>query len=264
MKRVLLLASVVLFAGCGGRGFGPTAVELSPPETFNWTTGQPISFSPPPDTWNRSRYQNGGAEGADFVLAGSKGEQIYVAERFFLGRRDRCGRMKEILEGLDGYSRSGFIRTIGRARLDQYDTYNPNEKRMAETVNYTLERATEAFLNGDTVIARVELERALEQAGTILYTVEETVDEVLFTKKRNPVYPSLQVDEPVAGELNGDPALVVKFTFNGHGTPMVGRRVYVAKNNRMFEFGFQGHPTNLRVFEAILDTVTFPPGTCEH
>ena len=45
---------------------------------------------------------------------------------------------------------------------------------------------------------------------------------------------------------------------------MVGRRVYVVKNNRMFEFGFQGLQENLALFEKVLDSVTFPPGACEH
>ena len=52
--------------------------------------------------------------------------------------------------------------------------------------------------------ARVELERALDQAATIRFTVEETVDEVLFTRERNPVYPTLQVDEPASGEVAGN------------------------------------------------------------
>ncbi len=239
-------------------------VELPLPEVFTWTTGQPISFSPPPDTWNGSRYQNGGAEGVSYVLAGSKGEQIFVAERFFLGRRDRCVKLKEILENMQDYDRSSFRRAIGKARLFAPEPYNAHEKRTVNDVNEILDRASEAFLRADTTTARLELEWALEQASTIQYTVEETVDEVLFTREKNSVYPALQVDEPVLGEVDGEPALVVGFTFQGHGTPMVGRRVYAVKNNRMFEFGFQGLQENLALFEKVLASVTFPPGACEH
>jgi hypothetical protein len=200
----------------------------------------------------------------DFVLAGSKGEQIYVAERFFLGRRDRCAKIREILENLDTLDLSGFRRAVGKARLNERDAYNPREERAAEAINYALERAAEAFALGNEIAAGQDLERALEQAAEIRLTVEETVDEVLFTRERNPVYPALQADEPVSGEVAGQPALIVSFTFKGHGTPMIGRRVYVVKNNRMFELGFQGLPKNLGVFERILDSVTFPPGTCKH
>ena len=91
-RLAVTLILFVTLTGCDDTA--PQPIELPPPETFSWTTGQPISFSPPPASWNRSRYQNGGAEGSDFVLAGSKGEQVYVAERFFLGNRDRCGKMQ--------------------------------------------------------------------------------------------------------------------------------------------------------------------------
>jgi hypothetical protein len=259
---VATLFLLLALAGC--REAAPEPVELPPAEVFTWTTGQPVSFSPPPEGWNRSRYQNGGAEGADFVLAGSKGEQIYVAERFFLGRRDRCAKIEEMLENLEDYDRAGFLRTIGEARLYAREPYNLHEERTNGVVNYTLQRATEAFSRHDMTTTRAELERALDQAATIRFSVEDTVDEVRFTRERNPVYPALQVDEPVAGDIAGEPALIVKFTFRGHGTPMVGRRVYTVKNNRMFEFGFQGLQENLALFERILDSVTFPPGTCEH
>ncbi len=254
----------MVLAGCQDRTPQDVELELPPPELFTWTTGQPVSFSPPPDTWNRSRYQNGGAEGASYVLAGSKGEQILVAERFFLGRRDRCAKLKEILEKMQDYDRSSFVSAVGMARLYDREPYNGHEKRTVAAVNETLERANEAFQQADTTAARLDLEWALEQAATIRYTVEETVEEVLFTREKNTVYPALRVDEPVPGEVAGERALVVGFTFQGHGTPMVGRRVYVVKNNRMFEFGFQGLQGNLALFEKVLDSVTFPPGACEH
>lgn len=258
------LIFLIVLVGCQDTARQDVEPALPRPEVYTWTTGQPISFSPPPDTWNRSRYQNGGAEGASYVLAGSQGEQILVAERFFLGRRDRCAKLKELLEKLQDYDRTSFVRAIGEARLSDREPFNGHEKRTVAAVNETLGRANEAFLRADTTAARLDLEWALEQAVTIRYTVEETVDEVLFTREKNSVYPALQVDEPVSGEVAGERALVVGFTFQGHGTPMVGRRVYVVKNNRMFEFGFQGLQGNLALFGKVLDSVTFPPGVCEH
>jgi hypothetical protein len=49
--------------------------EACAPETFTWTSGQSISFSPPPGDWTRSRYQRGSAEGVDFVRARGKGQR---------------------------------------------------------------------------------------------------------------------------------------------------------------------------------------------
>ncbi len=261
-RSVAVLVLAASLAGCGETT--PQKVELPPPETFTWTTGQPISFSPPPEAWNQSRYQNGGTEGVSFVLAGSKGEQIFVAEQFFLGRRDGCGKLREILENLEEFDRSSFRRAIGKARLYAPEPYNAHEEHTVDVVNELLDHAAEAFSWGNLAIAHDHMQEALEQAGTIRYTVEETVDQVLFTRERNTVYPSLQVDEPVAGEVSGETARIVKFTFEGHGTAMIGRRVYVVKNNRMFEFGFQGIPEHLALFESILQSVTFPPGSCEH
>ncbi len=239
-------------------------VELLPPEVCNWTTGQPISFSPPPDSWKRSRYQNGGAEGVDFVLAGSNGEQIYIAERFFLGRRDRCKNMKEILDNLENLDRKDFATAIQKARLYTSQPYSSEEERSIAFVNEFLSSASQAFRSGDKFLARADLLRALKRASTIHFTVEETVDKVLFTRERNGVYPALKVDEPVQIEVAGVRALAVSFTFNGHSLPMVGRRIYAVENNRMFEFGFQGLEENLPLFERIIESTTFPPGVCEH
>jgi hypothetical protein len=259
-SATLLLST--LLAGCDG--MARKGVQLPPPELFTWTGGQPVSFSPPPAEWKRSRYQNGGAEGIDFVLAGSKGEMIFIAERFFLGKRDRCARIKNILENLDDYDRRTFTRDLQKARLYASKPYNAHEERTVEVVNGMLDDARENFLDDFIDGARVELERALEQAATIRFTVGETVDKVLFTAKKNQVFPELKVDDPVEGELAGESALSVWFTFNGHGTPMVGRRLYVVKNNRMFEIGFQGLHKNMPLFDAILASISFPPGPCEH
>ena len=68
------------------------------------------------------------------------------------------------------------------------------------------------------------------------------------------------VDDMVAGE----PAVRVDFTFDSHGIPFVGRRIYVVHNNRMFEIGLQGRETTLPLFQAVLDSITFPAGPCEH
>ena len=267
MKKLPILGTLLVIAmtvtGCGGEPT-PETVELPPPETFTWTSGQPISFSPPPRGWERSRYQNGGTEGVDFVKTGSGGEQILVAERFFVGNRDRCERIQELRRDLNNLDRTTFERDLLRARLYADEPFNGNEARMIDVVNYTLDRARDAYQSGDTAIASSELGTALEQAARIRFTIDETVDRALFTADRNPVYPNLEVEQPQAGQLAGEPIVTVNFTFQPRDVPFLGRRIYVLKNNRMFELGYQGREENLPLFERILATITFPPGPCEH
>ncbi|MGA1824214.1 MAG: hypothetical protein ACMUIP_06065 [bacterium] len=255
VKLIAMVALIVLLSGCE---------KLGQPETFVWTGGQPISFCQPPEGWERSRYQNGGAEGVDFVKKGSIGEQIYIAERFFLSRRDRCAQIKELLHELDNYNRNDFVRAITRARLYAREPINAEEERIIPIVNAALNRAQQAFFESDLITARLEIEQALEQAGMIHFTIDETVDRVLFTAEKNKVYPDLKVQEPVPGILADLPTVSVDFTFKAHGSVLIGRRIYLVKNNRMFEFGYQGLKKNLPLFERILESVSFPPGICVH
>jgi len=256
------MALAAALVGCGETD--PEPVELLPPEVFTWIGGQPVSIAPPPESWERSRYQNGGLEGVDFVKVGSVGEQIFVAERLFVGNRDRCARVQEILDDLDKYDARTFRGAMAKAKLYADEPFNAQEERSIEVVNYTLDRAKKAFLADDLVTARDELNLANEQAGRIRFTIDETVDRALFTAEKNTVYRALQVDEPGAGRLADVPAVVVKFTFDSHRMPLIGRRIYAIKNNRMFEVGYQGLEENLPLFERVVDSITFPPGRCEH
>ncbi len=257
----LLLATIAL-AGCGEPD--PEPVTLLPPETFTWTGGQPVSFSPPPADWERSRYQNGGTEGVGFVLAGGKGQIVFVAERFFLGKRDRCTSILTLLEGLADYDQRTFAVDLNKARRFVDGSPNTQDARMTPVINESLSRALMSFRTGDLAMTREWLLQALREAGAIRYTLAETVDRVIFTAKDNSVFPKLRVDPPVEGVLAGQPAVTVNFTFDSWSVPMIGRRVYTVRNNRMFEIGFQGLAENLPMFEKILGTITFPPGPCEH
>ena len=248
--------------GCGGKNH--EVMPLPPAEIFTWTGGQPISFSPPPEDWKRSRYQNGGTEGAQFVLAGSGGEMVFLAERFFLGSRDRCDQINKLLQDLDDSNPRTFRSDLTKARRYRDKSFNYHERETVGVVNRTLERAGQAYRAGDMYAVQNELSYALEQTGTIRYTVKETVEQALFTAERNPVYPALQVDAPMDGEWAGGPAIIVKFAFTSSRVPMIGRRIYVVRNNRMFEIGFQGREENLPLFERIVDSITFPAGPCEH
>jgi hypothetical protein len=266
MRWISVVALISLLAGCAGGGTEPAQepVELLAPETFTWTGQQPVSFSPPGEGWRSSRYQNGGTEGVDFVKTGSIGEQIYVAEHFFLGRRDRCSQIAELLRTLEGYEPHAFDGAARKAKLYVPDETDPVKRGNILRANEALDAARESFRSGDLFFARVELERALEHARCISYTIDETVDRVLFTKARNPVYPSLEVEPPEDSTLAGLSAVMVRFTFEAHGESLLGRRVYVVANNRLFAFGYQGLPENLPLFEQVLETVSFPSGPCAH
>jgi hypothetical protein len=258
LKAAVAVVLIVSFFSCGGEE------KLSPSETFTWGGGQPISFSPPPSDWESSRYQNGGAEGVDYVKKESMGEQIIVAEHLFLGEYDNCANILDILAKIDEHDPVSFQSYIQRARPYNPRPFNDKEDRLIPQINKRLDRAVKAFRSDDRSSAKNELKKALDLAGKIRYTVGETVDRVIFTAEKNQVYPDLQVQEPFKSTLAGVPTVNVHFTFNGHGEPMVGRRIYLVKNNRMFVFGFQGLEENLPLFERILQTVLFPEGVCRH
>ena len=258
-----VVLTAIALVGCQGPA-PEMAVTLLPPETFTWTGDQPISFSPPPAEWNRSRYQNGGTEGVDFVLSGSGGEQILIAERFFLGNRDRCAAIRELTEGLEEFNPRTFAKALQKGKRFEGTAPTAQDDKITPIINATLGRAMDLYRAGDMALVQVELGRALEASGSIRYTLAETVDQVLFTAKGNSVYPKLQVDAPEEGELDGKPTVSVHFTFDSHGVPFVGRRIYTIHNNRMFEIGFQGRESTLPLFDAVLNSITFPAGPCEH
>jgi hypothetical protein len=260
----MVTLTVLILAGCNETTPKQESILLPPAEVFTWTGDQPISFSPPPAEWNRSRYQNGGTEGVDFVLSGSGGEQILIAERFFLGNRDRCLAIRELQDNLSEFNARSFSEALQKGKRYKESALSVQDEKITPVINDTLDRAKDQFRAGDMALLQVELTRALELSGEIRYTLAETVDQVLFTATGNSVYPKLQVDAPVDDSLAGEPAVRVNFTFDSHGVPFVGRRIYVIHNNRMFEIGFQGRESTLPLFEAVLDSITFPAGPCEH
>ncbi len=259
----MAILTVLALASCNGT-VPEKEVVLLPLELFTWTGDQPISFSPPPADWNRSRYQNGGTEGVDFVLAGSGGEQILIAERFFLGNRDRCIAIRELQDSLGDFNPRSFSEALQKGKRYKESAPSVQDEKITPLINDTLNRARDHYRAGDMALVQVELDRALEHSAEIRYTLVETVDEVLFTAKGNSVYPKIQVDAPVDDELAGEPAVRVNFTFDSYRVPFIGRRIYTINNNRMFEIGFQGTEANLPLFEAVLESITFPAGPCEH
>jgi hypothetical protein len=103
-------------------------VPLLPLETFDWCE-QAISFQPPPEPWKRSRYQQAGRSGIDFVHAGSVGERIAITEYYKVGDRSRRER------GVIRYRLDDFV---GEARARPEDWSEPDTIRVAPVCPDTL------------------------------------------------------------------------------------------------------------------------------
>ncbi len=236
---------------------------LGSPEVFTWG-GQPISFSPPPEGWERQRSQPGGREGIEFIKVGSVGEVIGVEEAFYLDHRDRCDRLQALIEDLDNLEPRDLARALQRARPYAQPPLNVGEAWNARAANVRLDRAQEALRDRDHGLAREEIRAAREQLSRIRYSLDEVVDRVMYTGEGLPPYVTVQVGEPTSGELAGVPAIAVSYDMQYGGRTYRGRQIYVVNNNRLFVMRYQGLEKNLPLFERVVETVSFPPGGCEH
>src|SRR5688572_33151765 len=79
----------------------PACAPPAPPlETFEWS-GKPLAFSPPPVGWRREGYNQGGWLGAWFVLQGSVGERILVADHHGIAGHDARAELRDVLEKIE-------------------------------------------------------------------------------------------------------------------------------------------------------------------
>ena len=261
-----LLLGLCLIWACGGDGDVSSILESLPPtEEFNWG-GQPISVSPPPESWRREKEQSGGLRGARFIKTGSVGEEIRLTEHYSLAERDRCERLSALLSDLDNLDRTALNKRVQRARLYPVPPINSKEATLADAANASLDRARANFLQDQMIETRTAITQALEQAGRIHYSLNEVVDRVMFSPTSYDSFGTVEVEEPIRGELAGEPSVTVDFTLDSTERPHFyhGRQVYVLKNNRLFVLTFFGLSENLPLFDAIVETVSFPPGQCSH
>jgi len=260
MRIGTLVLATCAVAGCGSE---PQQAPLPSAEVFTWGD-QPISFSPPPEGWRREKEQSGGLSGARFVKERSVGERIHVAEHYSLGDRDRCAELQGLLRDLDNFNARDLQRAVQKARLFVQEPINRDDTWVVHEANEALNRARAAFRRGDSVGTRQAIADALEKAGRMRYTLDEVVDRVMFSTDGFDGQARFAVGEPVSGELAGEPAVIVDYTMNYRKRIYVGRELYVLKNNRLFVASFQGLAENMPLFERILETISFPPGVCEH
>ena len=265
LGRVVTTLLVLWMSGCGGQE-EPGPVErppLPPAEVFAWG-GQPISFSPPPEGWHREKEQSGGLRGARFVLAGSVGERIHVAEHYALDDRDRCRELADLAEGGESLSDQEFRDGVHRARLYAPEPINGLEAWYEAEANQSLDSAFQARMQKDSTNVRYWLDRARDEAVQIRYGLDEVVDRVVFTTDGFPPGPTFEVGEIELTSVGGASTYVLDYDMFHRGREYVGREYYVLKNNRLFVASFQGLAENLDLFEDVVDSITFPPGDCDH
>ncbi len=274
MSRWLSVLLIAL-AGCDGEpkqaaSMAPSAMPeafdpamLPPPETFTWGS-QPISVSPPPDGWNRQRAQSGGLRGVRFIKSRSFGEEIRIAEHYALDDRLRCSEQMELLENLDRFDRNEFARAVQRAKFYLADPINSFEQRSAETANQYLDEAREAFLAGDISGARRAVRRAIDQGRSIRYALDDVIDRVMFDAASYDSFGRVETLGRKSGYVGGVPSVSIDYTLDSHdnGHLYHGRQIYVLEDNRLFVLTFHGLRQNLPVFEAIVESVSFPRSLC--
>lgn len=265
--RVAATILLLCVVGCASDGGSPREPAPTPAgtERFDWG-GQPIAFAVPDASWRRDREQSGGLRGVRFIKSGSVGEEIRVAEHYALDDRDRCSRLEELLDELENLSRGEMQHATRHARLWASPPIHSREERDVELANAELDRALASFRADDLEAAREAIGEALQHAVGIRYTLDEVLDRVLFTRAQYDAFGKVEVEPPVEGSIAGEPSVSVDFTLDSRDRDVLfhGRQHYVLKNNRLFVLAFIGLPENLPLFEAIVESVDFPAGSCAH
>jgi hypothetical protein len=260
----MLVAFALNTLGCKESEAPPAEPPALPPaEVFTWG-GQPISFSPPPAGWRREKEQSNGLRGARFVLSGSVGERIHVAEHYALDDRDRCARLAALASDHENLDDHAFRNDLLRARPHAPEPINGWEARFAADANSSLDSAFEARMQDDPAMTQYWLDRSREEAAQIRYTLDDVVDRVTFEAPVSPAAPRFEVGERTPTTVAGEPAYALNYVMHLSGREYLGREYYVLKNNRLFVASFQGLPENLGLFEQVVKSITFPPGECDH
>jgi hypothetical protein len=199
-----------------------------------------------------------------YVKEGSVGEAIHVAEHYSLGDRDRCAELQGLVRDFDDFNKHSFTQAVHKARPWVSEPINRRDEWVIFEANQALDRALDFFRRDDAAGARRALGDALAKAGEMRYTLDEVVDRVMFSTEGFDGRARFAIGEPVSGELAGEPIVSVDYSMQFRKRVYLGREIYVVKNNHLFVAGFMGLAENLPLFERIVETISFPPGVCEH
>lgn len=275
IRLILLFLVACLATACDQNGDHASGAEgastiapvpvLPEPEEFIWDD-QPISFSPPPEDWERQREQSGGLMGARFVKRRSVGERIHVAEYSSIGKRDRCSELEAILRDLDELDQRQFSIRLQRARPYLSDPVNDSEVDYFAAANERLDDARTAFREEDMTGVRREIGGAIDDLSWVQFELDEIVDRVIFEEEDLDSLGRIEILGTSEGEVDDKPSVTLDYTFVSFDRDRLyhGREVYVEYNNRLFVASFMGLEENLPLFDAIVETISFPEGECDH
>jgi hypothetical protein len=252
MPAMLAVLAALVAGACAA-----PAPRLGATETFTWSR-QPITFAPPPALWYRDGHGGSGMRGVRFTLAGSVGEWMYVAENYLVAERDARERLVELRDHFESYDDRDLRRALALARYRTDDPISESASRVADDVNAALDEAMTAHLNGDPVTARQRLDRALETAEKLHYTLDEVVERVAFRPERLPEPERVTIASRHKGQLAGREAVFLDYTYAARERTYRGREVYVLEGTHLFAAGFFGLPSHLELFDRVVATIDFP------
>ncbi len=260
MRRLALL-SVALLLGLAACSATPKKeIALGPPEAFHWAE-QPISFSPPPTSWRREGYNQGGLLGVRFIKTGSVGEGITLAVYYLLSDRDRRAELQELLDRFDSMSDRELRRALELAPSRTDAPFSPLEVQVATAVNQAVSRASLAQIQGDRATAKSEIRDALEKARRLRFTLADAIDSVVFRPERHSEPDRFRVTSRRDTTVSGVEAVMVSYEFQSLERVYQGREYYFRQDNHLFTARYIGLKENLGLFDRVVSTVTFPPRT---
>jgi len=251
--RLFFILTAALVAACDS---GLLAPAPSQPETFDWA-GQQISLAPPPAGWRREGQSSGGIRGARFVKERSVGEAIGVGDYYLLAHRLRRATLQKITDHFDTFDRRDFQKALRQAYASTDSPFSPLEAQVAADINAALGRAAAASRMNDREGARTELGVALGAAARLRFTLGDVLDAVVFTPERREDPQRWIVVGHRETTIDGEPAIIVDYTFDTPERRLSGREAYVVHDSHLFVATFLGLEENLRVFDRVVGSIRF-------
>jgi len=254
----------VFVAAAAAAVIGGCSSAVAPAETFDWR-GKSITFAPPPPAWRREGINEGGMLGVYFVLTGSVGERIFVADHYIIADRDRRAALDELLERLndvgdpDDLDHRELAHAISLARWRTEDPLSPLEADIAREGNYRLDRASLAVFNEGRPEVHRQLVAAREEAERMHLELKDVLDRVKFKAKGHHEPVEWKVVSEGPATVAGVPAWRVDYTWQSTKRLYYGRELYFVSDNHVFTASFHGLEQNLLLFDRIAASITFPP-----
>lgn len=250
---ILLLLAVMVAGGCGKLSSQKPVAN----ETFDWR-GRPITFAPPPSDWRREGI-NSGMLGVYFVLTGSVGERILLADHYLVSDRDRSAALGDLLGKMDDLDDRELAQQISLARWRTEDPISSLEAGIARECNYNLDQATLAVFAESRSDVRRYIQGARNEAGRLHITLADVLPRMKFdpAKHREGEW---KITSEGPAVVAGLPAYRVDYTWRSPEQRLYhGRELYFVADNHPFTASFHGLQRNLPLFDRIVDSIALPP-----